>query len=85
MLIAVVFFSCLMKKVFCLCTPVTKFAWNLGHICHCGASFFEDVPLVEFMYHVFTRMPGESYRRRIRSLLLSLYYVLRALVNSLLC
>ena len=23
------------------------------------ASFFEDVPLVEFMYLVFTRMPGE--------------------------
>ena len=23
---------------------------------------FEDVPLVEFMYLVFTRMPGESYR-----------------------
>ena len=22
--------------------------------------FFEDVPLVEFMYLVFTRMPGES-------------------------
>ena len=23
-----------------------------------GASFFEDVPLVEFVYLVFTRMPG---------------------------
>ena len=23
----------------------------------------ENVPLVEFMYLVFTRMPGESYRR----------------------
>ena len=30
---------------------------------------FEDVPLVEFMYLVFTRMPGESYRRRLMSLL----------------
>ena len=29
----------------------------------------EDVPLVEFMYLVFTHMPGESYRRRFRSLL----------------
>ena len=29
----------------------------------------EDVPLVEFMYLVFTRMPGESYRRWLRSLL----------------
>ena len=24
---------------------------------------FEDVPLTEFMHLVFTRMPGESYRR----------------------
>ena len=24
---------------------------------------FEDEPLAEFMYLVFTRMPGESYRR----------------------
>ena len=32
----------------------------------------EAVPLVEFMYLVFTSMPGESYRRRLRSLLLSL-------------
>ena len=30
------------------------------------------VPQVEFIYRVFTRMPGESYRRRIRSLLLCL-------------
>ena len=30
---------------------------------------FEDVPLVEFMYLAFTHMPGESYRRRLRSLL----------------
>ena len=45
----------------------------------------EDVPLVEFMYLVFTRMPGESYRRRLRSLLLCLCYVFRALINSLVC
>ena len=44
-----------------------------------------DVPLVEFMYLVFTRMPGESYRRRLRSLLLYLCYVFRALINSLVC
>ena len=43
------------------------------------------VPLVEFMYLVFTRMPGESYRRRHRSLLLYLCYVFRALMNSLSC
>ena len=46
---------------------------------------FEDVPLVEFTYLVFTRMSGESYRRRLRSLLLCLCYVFRALVNSLVC
>ena len=37
-----------------------------------GYLFNEDVALVEFMYFVFTRMPGESYRRRLRSLLLYL-------------
>ena len=37
--------------------------------------------LVEFMYLVFTRMPGESYSRRLRSLLSYLCYV--ALINSL--
>ena len=31
------------------------------------------------MYLVFTRVPGESYRRRLRSLLLC--YVFRALIN----
>ena len=38
--------------------------------------YLEDVPLVEFMYLVFTRMPCESYRRRlIGSLLSYLCYV----------
>ena len=43
------------------------------------------LPLM-LMYLVFTatRMPGEpSYRRRLRSLLLYLCYVSRALINSL--
>ena len=35
------------------------------------------------MYLVFTRMPGESYRRRLRSLLLYLCCVFRALINFL--
>ena len=43
-----------------------------------------DVPM-EFMYFVFTRMPGESYRRWLRSLLLCLCDVFRALMNSLVC
>ena len=33
------------------------------------------VCILQFMYLVFTRMPGESYRRRIRSLLLYFCYV----------
>ena len=37
------------------------------------------------MYLVFTRMPCESYRRRLRSLVLYLRYVFRALSNSLVC
>ena len=32
----------------------------------------QEVPLVEFMILVFTRMRGESYRKRLRSLLLYL-------------
>ena len=38
--------------------PVFSFMW----------SKFEDVPLVVYIYLVFTRMPGESYRRHLRSL-----------------
>ena len=38
----------------------------------------DDLPSVEFMYHVLTRMPRDSYRRRIRSpLLCSLLHVWR--------
>ena len=43
-----------------------------------------NVTLVEFMYLVFTRMPGESYRRRLRSLLY-LCYVFLTLINYLVC
>ena len=46
-----------------------------------------DVPRLEFLHLVFTRMPGDIYRRRLRStsLLLYLCYVFRALINSLVC
>ena len=38
------------------------------------------------MYLVFTRMPGESYRRRLRlRSLMYLCYVFRALINSFAC
>ena len=43
----------------------------------------EDVSLVEFMYLVFTRMTGDSYRMQLRSLLLYLCDVFRARINSL--
>ena len=33
-------------------------------------TFFEDLPLVEFMYLLFTRLPGESYLRPFMSQLL---------------
>ena len=45
-----------------------------------GGILFEAVPLVR-MYIAFTRTPGESYRRRLRSLL-CLCDVFRALINS---
>ena len=38
----------------------------------------EDVPLVELIYLIFSRMPSESYRTRLKSLLLCLCDVLRA-------
>ena len=50
------------KIGFCLMpvhTCVAECVWNVGYICHWGTSFIQDAPLVEFMYLVFTRMPGE--------------------------
>ena len=46
---------------------------------------FEDVALVEFLYLVFTRMPGESCCSQFGSLLLCLCDVFQALVNSRVC
>ena len=37
---------------------VAECAWNRGYICHWGASFLEDVSLVELMYPVLTSVPG---------------------------
>ena len=48
-------------------------------------TMFEDVPLVEFMSLVFRHMPGESYRKQLRSLLLRLCDIFRVLINSLEC
>ena len=45
--------------------------------------YSEDVPLVEFMYVVFTRMPGETPHRRPLRSLLCLCDVFRVLINSL--
>ena len=45
----------------------------------------QNVPQVEFVYLVFTRLPVESYSRLLRSLLLCLCDVFRALINSLVC
>ena len=54
-------------------------------ITNTGSYTTEEVLLVEFMYLAFTRMAGESYRRRLRSLVLYLCYIFRALINSLVC
>ena len=47
--------------------------------------FGMEVPLVEFMHLVFTRMPGESHCTWLRSLLLCLCDDFQALINSLVC
>ena len=49
-----------------------------------GDIFFEGVPVVDFMHLVFTHMPCESYRRRLRSLS-CLCDVFSALIKSLVC
>ena len=58
------------------------------YCCCCTASgcvvLPEDVPLMAFTYHVFTRMTGVSYRRRLGSLL-CLCDVFRALISSRVC
>ena len=45
----------------------------------------EDVPMVELMYLVVTCMPGDIYRRRLRSLLLYLCDAYRVLINPFEC
>ena len=50
-----------------------------------GTLFGGYIPQVDFVYLVFARMPGESYRRQLGSLLLCLCDVFRALINSLVC
>ena len=66
----------------CMCTPVSSVPEIEGHM---GPSVLMNIPLVEFVYLAFTRMPGESYRRRLGSLLLCLCDGFRALINSLAC
>ena len=46
---------------------------------------YTDWPLVEFIYLVFTCMPGESYCSWLRSLFLCLCDVFWELINSLVC
>ena len=63
-------FCCLTKGItskicrLCVCDTINKRSFE-SFMCLDLVSFpTEDVPLVEFMYLVlFTRMPGESYRR----------------------
>ena len=43
------------------------------------------VPLVEFVYLVFTYLPGDSYSGRLGSLLLCVCDVFQALMNKLPC
>ena len=63
---------------------VAECAWNVGYMPLGGISFFEAVPLMGFMYLVFTREPSKSYSRQLR-FLLYLCYVFRALINSFGC
>ena len=47
--------------------------------------YFDDVPLVEFIYTLYLHACQVSYHGRLRSLLLCLCDVFQALINSLVC
>ena len=56
------------RLCFCVCYLASE--WIVTNLKHWGegeGSLFEDVPLVDFTYLVFTRIPGKSYRRRLGS------------------
>ena len=65
-----------------MCTPASSELEIEGHM---GPPVLMNIPLVEFVYLAFTRMPGKCYRRRLGSLLLRLCDGFRALINSLAC
>ena len=80
----------------CLCTHIAECVWNGGDIyiymplgvCVFfflgGGYFFEDVLLMEFIQPNFYSLACQvSYRRRLKSFLLCLCDVFRALINSL--
>ena len=67
-------FNAKRSAVLCRIYSFTFWSWNN-----------EDLPLVELMYPVFTRMPGERYRRRLRSLLLYLCCIFQELINCVVC
>ena len=58
--------------------------WSTFRGCTFGGVPLEDVPVVKFMYLVFTRMLGESFHRQFRSLLLCLSDIFQALINPFL-
>ena len=78
------------RRQMCLYWPtnlkvILRSLWRDAGV-HCATTERQlwNVPLVEFMYLVFTHMPGESYCRQLRYLL-CLCYVFQVLINSLVC
>ena len=63
-------------------SPTVTFTW---HSCKYKVHKLHQRYILWFMYLVFTCMPGESYHRWLRSLLLFLGYVFWVVVNSLVC
>ena len=77
------FFFFFNKKIKASDCQISHFYWLLLSNIMAVKGLKEDVLLVEFVYLVFICMPGESYRRRLGSLLLHLCDVFRALIISL--
>ena len=54
-------------ELFCCARQQTFFQFYLSDTLHLLSIYIaEYVPLVQFMYLVFTHMPGESYHRQLR-------------------
>ena len=72
-------------RLYLILHPISRL-YGIGFLLVCFVwIFLGKVPRMYLWWSLCTRIPGESYRRRFRFLLLYLCYVFRALINSFVC